>query len=159
MPLEDSCKKYQGCLVFVLPVEGFGWCRTETGAPPDQPGDWVEPPAPFHARVTEFHYFQGGIKAGMGAVEEKGHPSDGKWLAFCLRDRGEDMYDLTARPGKYNVSIGGRKPTIIINPERPMPEWMGFEGAEILSGLGYIVDSETSLEEIFRRLKQSQVSR
>ncbi len=70
------------------------------------------------------------------------------------------MYDLTVRPGKYNVSIGGRKPTITIDPEHlPMPEWMQFEGVEVLSGLGYIVDSETSLEEIFRRLKQAKVAR
>ena len=158
MPLEDSCKKYQGCLVFVMPVEGFGWCQTGSGAPPNQPGDWMEPPAPFHTRIVEFHDFQGGIKAGVGTVEEKGHPSDGRWVAFCLRDRGEDMYDLTVRPGKYNVSIGGKKPTITIDPEHlPMPEWMQFEGVEVLSGLGYIVDSETSLEEIFRRLKQAKV--
>ena len=160
MPLEDSCKKYQGGLVFVLPVEGFGWCRTGPGAPPDQPGDWMEPPTPFHARVAEFHYFRGGIKAGVATVEENGHPSDGKWVAFCLRDQGEDVYDLAARPGKYNVSIGGKKPAITIDPERlPMPQWMQFEGVEVLSGLGYIVDSETSLEEIFKRLKQAQAVR
>ena len=156
MPLEDSCAKYQGGLVFVLPVEGFGWCQTGPEAPPAQPGDWREPPAPFHARVAEFHYFRGRIKAGLGTVEEKGHPSDGKWVAFCLRDRGEDMYDLAARPGKYNVSIGGKKPAITIDPENlSMPEWMQFGGVEVLSGLGYIVESEISLEEIFRRLKQA----
>lgn len=154
MPLEDSCAKYQGSFVFVLPVEGFGWCRTGAGAPPDQPGDWMEPPAPFHARVVELHYFQGKIKAGVGTVEQRGHPLQDKWVAFCLRDRGEDMYDLTGRPGKYNVRIGDGKPTITIDPEHlPMPEWMRFWGEEVLSGLGYIVDSETSLEEIFRRLK------
>jgi hypothetical protein len=96
----------------------------------------------------------------VGTVEEKGHLSHGKWVAFCLRDRGEDIYDLAARPGKYNLSIGGNKPAISIDPENlPMPEWMQFEGVEVLSGLGYIVEAETSLEEIFRRLKQNRVVR
>ena len=125
MPLEQQCAKYQGTPVFVLPVEGFGWCRRAAGLPASEPGDWVEPPAPFRARIAEFHYLAGAIKAGIATVEEKGHPADGKWVGFCLRDRGADLYDFAARPGNFNLSISDTKPLITIDPNRlAMPEWM-----------------------------------
>jgi hypothetical protein len=127
--------------------------------PSEQPGIGIEPPVPFRARVAEFHYFRGEIKAGVGTLEEQSHPLNGQWVAFCLRDRGEDVYDLTTNPGKYNVTIGKTKPTIKIDPEKlAMPQWMQFEGSPHLSGLGYIVESATSLEEIYERIKKARKS-
>jgi hypothetical protein len=152
MPLEESCMKFLGRSAFVLTAEGFGWSRIVGGGASGEPGEHIEPPAPFHVRVEEFHGFGGGIAAGVGTVQEAGHTSEGKWVAFCLRDRGEDIYDMSRRPGKYNVRIGERKPTISIDANLPMPQWMQFGDAEVLSGLGYVLDSETSLEEVFRRL-------
>ena len=114
---------------------------------------------PFRARLIELHYIQDKIKAGVGTVEEQGHPLNSQWVAFCLRDREEDVYDLTTNPGKHNVTIGNTKPTIKIDPLKlAMPQWMQFEGSPHLSGLGYIVESEMSLEEIYERIKKARKS-
>jgi hypothetical protein len=149
MPLETSCTEYIGKLVFILPIVGYGWCRVDPNEPPDHLGGAIDTPQPFHARLLEFHYFDGEIAAGIGIVEEPNHLSDKDWVAFCIRDRGEDMYNLTTKPGKYNVEIGKNKPTIKINLDIPMPQWMRFEGPPIASGLGYIAESEAQIKEKF----------
>jgi len=147
MPLEDLCAQYKGGLVFVSPVIGFGWCLVERDALSVRSAD-AEPPRPFHARVSEFHYFLGKIKAGSGIIEEQNHPLDKEWVAFCIRDRGKDMYDLTTKPGKYNLRIGSKKPRIKIDPENlPMPECMQFQ-SQCLSGLGYVAESATWIKAI-----------
>lgn len=157
MPLENSCEKYSGKLIFILPIIGFGWSRIAPDSFSDLSGTAIEPPAPFQVRLMEFYYFLGKIKAGAGIVEENNHPLDKKWAAFCIRDRGEDLYNLTTNPGKYNVAIGDNKPTIKIDPDNlPMPQWMQFQGTPCLSGLGYIVESPTSLEEIHKRIRNAQ---
>jgi len=158
MPLEDFCEKYKGSLVFVLPIEGFGWSRISSGMPPTQSGDWIEPPSPFYARITEFHSFHGKIKAGIAMIEEQHHPLDNQWVAFCIRDGGgEWVHNLTTNPASYNVRIGNEKPSIQIDPEKlSMPEWMQFGSSLILSGEGYILDSRTTLEEVFKRIKSKR---
>jgi len=143
MPLDKSCEQYKSNLVFVWPIIGNGWCRIDPKAPPFQPGDEMEPPTPFHARVLEFHYLADKIAAGIGIVEESEHPFNKEWVAFCIRDRGADLYNLTTSPGKYNVAIGNTKPTIKIDLDFPMPQWMQFEGPPVASGFGYIAVSDT----------------
>jgi hypothetical protein len=148
MPLEDSCEQFRDKLVSVLPVIGFGWCLIKPCLAPEEAGDPIEPPSAFCARLVEFHYLLGKIKAGIGKVQEQGHPLDKQWLAFSIRDRGDDMYDFTKKPGKYNLRIGAEKPTIKIDPEKlPMPEWMQFENIPCLSGLGYIAESASLITE------------
>ena len=114
---------------------------------------------PFHAKLMEFHYFLNAIKAGIGIVEKKDHPLDKQWVAFCIRDRGEDIYNLATKPGYYNISIGANKPVIKIDPDNfAMPEWMQFESSPYLSGLGYITDSVITFEEIIERIKNARKS-
>jgi hypothetical protein len=139
--------------VFVLPIAGYGWCRVDPSAPADESGGAIDTPQPFHAKVLEFHYFDGKIAAGIGTVEERDHPLDKEWVAFCIRDRGTDMYDLTNNPGKYNVGIGKHRPTIKIDHDIPMPQWMLFEGPPIVSGFGFIAESETRIKAKYAWLK------
>ena len=153
MPLETSCTEYIGKLLFVLPIVGYGWCQVDPSAPADQPGGAIDTPQPFHARLLEFQYLDGKIAGGIGTVEESGHPLDKEWVAFCIRDRGTDMYDLTTNPGKYNVGIGKNRPTIKIDLDIPMPQWMRFEGPPIASGFGFIAESETRIKEKYDWLK------
>jgi hypothetical protein len=147
MPLEKSCTDYVGKLTFILPIVGFGWCRVDPGAPADQPGGAIDTPRPFHAKIQEFHYLDGKIAAGVGIVEDPEHQFDKEWVAFCLRDGGIDMYDFTTNPGKYNLRIGRNKPTIKIDLDVPMPQWMRFEGPPIASGFGFIAESEIWIKE------------
>jgi len=139
--------------VFILPIIGFGWCRVDPSAPADQPGGAIDTPQPFRAKVLEFHYFNGKIAAGIGTVDEPNHPLDKEWVAFCIRDRGADMYNLTTNPGKYNVEIGKNKPTIKIDLDIPMPQWMRYEGPPVASGFGYIAESESWIKEKYNWLK------
>jgi hypothetical protein len=147
MPIEDSSIQYINKLVLVWPIIGFGWSRVDPNVPPDQPGVSIEPPPLFHARVLELHKFAGKIAGGVGTVEEPNHLLDKEWVAFCVRDRGADMYNLTTNPGKYNLEIGKNKPSIRIDIEVPMPQWMRFEGSLIVSGFGFIAESETWLKD------------
>lgn len=157
MPLENTCENHKGNLVFVLPIIGFGWCKIVPNSLSSQPGGAVEPPEPFHARITEFYYLEGDIKAGAGIVEEQSHPLDKEWVAFCIRDREEDMYNLTTKPGKYNVRIGKRKPTITIVPDSlPIGEWMQFKSSIVLSGLGYVAESATWIKDVYNRIEEDR---
>ena len=91
-------------------------------------------------------------------IEEQHHPLDNQWVAFCIRDGGgEWVHNLTTNPASYNVRIGNEKPSIQIDPEKlSMPEWMQFGSSLILSGEGYILDSRTTLEEVFKRIKSKR---
>ena len=150
MPLENSCKEYKGKVVFVLPVEGFGWNRIV----PTEPSSSIEPPSQFIMEISEFHFYKEMIQAGVGVIKTASHALHGKWVAFALRDRGEDIYNLTTRPGKYNIAIGDKKPNIVIDPKTlAMPEWMQFGDSPHLSGLGFITETETSLDEILSHLR------
>lgn len=142
MPLDNSCEQYKGNLVFVWPVIGFGWCRMNPQSPPLQPGEAIDPPSPFYARLLEFYYFADQIAAGIGIVEQSNHPCDKNWVAFCIRDRGMDTYNLTTNPGKFNVQIGENKPNIKISLDVPVPQWVQFEDSTVSSGLGYIATSD-----------------
>ncbi|MES2709104.1 MAG: hypothetical protein V4726_21085 [Verrucomicrobiota bacterium] len=153
MPLEDSCAIFLGKLVFVLPTIGYGWCRIDSSAPADQPGGAVDTPQAFHAKLIEFQYLDGKIAGGIGTVEELNHPFDKQWVAFCVRDRGTDMYDFTASPGKYNLGIGRNRPTVRIDINIPMPQWMRFEGPPSVGGFGYIGESDTRILEKYSWLK------
>jgi hypothetical protein len=154
MPLEESCEKYRGEMLFVLPVVGYGWCQIAPGTPRYEHGTPLEPPPPFYARVMEFHRFLGKIRAGIAVIEQQCHPLEKQWLAFCVRDgMGNSVHNLTNNPAEYNLRIGKERPTINIDPENlAMPEWMRFEGSICLSGLGYIIESAASLEEIQGRI-------
>ena len=160
MPLENSCEKFKGQLVFVLPTSGFGWCRSLPSAPRFQAGDSIEPPSPFTARILEFYYFDGGIRGGIGIIEQQSHPLNGQWIGFCVRDGlGTLTCNFSTYPADNNISIGKTKPVIKIEPEKlAMPEWIQFEGESYLSGLGYITESPTSLEENNKRIKKVQKS-
>jgi hypothetical protein len=154
MPLEQACEKYIKSLVFVLPVEGFGWNKIVPNSRERSSGEPIEPPEPFRVRMSEFHYYNGMIQAGVGVVESRGHPLDKMWFAFCLRDRGRDIYNLTTKIGKYNLGISEAKPTIKIEPDNlAIPEWIQFGDSPYLSGLGHISESEISLDEVFSQMK------
>ncbi|MGH8023694.1 MAG: hypothetical protein ACRED1_08940, partial [Limisphaerales bacterium] len=58
-----------------------------------------------------------------------------------------------------NIAIGRKKPVIKIDPEKSaMPEWIQFEGEPHLSGLGYIIESATTIEDIYERIKNARKS-
>jgi hypothetical protein len=160
MPLETSCEQFKGQLVFVLPTIGFGWCRKLPATPRFQPGDSIEPPPPFNARVLEFHYFDGGIRGGIGIVEQQNHPLNGEWIGFCVRDgMGTLTCNFSSHPADNNIKIGKTKPVIKIDPKNlAMPEWIQFPSESYLSGLGYIVESTTTIQEIHERIKNAQKS-
>jgi hypothetical protein len=149
MPLDDACKRYENRLVFVLPVQGFGWCRIDPRSPSSLPGE-EKGPAPFHATVVEFCYYLEKIRAGIGVIHEPNHPCDGQWLAFCVRDaNGEIVYDFTTSPGKHNIRIGRTRPTVNIDPDNlPIPEWMQFSAPPVLSGFGYIAESGEFIKDL-----------
>jgi hypothetical protein len=156
MPLDKSCERYKEELVFVLPTEGYGWSKRLPTTSRFQPGEHTETPQPFHARIFEFHYFLGHIRAGIGIVEQQDHPLDKEWLAFCVRDgMGTLTYDLSNSPAQHNLSLGVVKPTINIDPANlAMPEWIEFKRSPHLSGLGYVVDKVMSLDDIFKRTQK-----
>ena len=147
-------------MVFILPIIGFGWSRRLPSTPRFQPGDSIEPPSPFNARIVEFHYFDGGIRGGTGIVEQQNHPLNGQWIGFCVRDKmGTLTCNFSTTPMDNNIRIGKTRPAIKIVPEKlAMPEWIRFEGEPYLSGLGYIVESATTIEEIYQRIKNARRS-
>jgi hypothetical protein len=161
MPLENSCEKFKGQLVFVLPTIGYGWCRRLPTTPRSQAGNSIEPPPPFAARILEFSYFEGGIRGGIGIIEQQGHPLNGELIGFCVRDgNGTLTCNFSTNLADNNIEIGRNKPVIKIDPEKlAMPEWIQFEGEPYLSGLGYIVESTTTIEEIYERIKNARRSR
>ena len=150
MPLESSTEEYKNRLLIVWPIIGFGWSVIDTHASSEQPGQSIEPPSPFHMRLLELHYFGGQIAGGVATVEESAHDFHGDWVAFCIRDRGTDVYNLTTNPGKYNVRIGKNKPTIKIDLDVPMPQWMRFDAGQVASGLGIIAESKNWIKEARR---------
>jgi len=158
MPLEKSCEQYKGKLIFILPTTGFGWNKMPPNTPKLQSGDSIEPPSPFYARISEFAYLEGEIRGGIGIIDQKGHPLNGEWFGFCVRDgMGTLTCNFSTYPANNNISIGMTKPAIKIDQKKlAMPEWIQFEDASHLSGLGYIVESSTTLEEIYERIKVAQ---
>jgi hypothetical protein len=158
MPLETSCEIFKGQLVFVLPTIGYGWSRRLPGTPISQPGDSIEPPPPFNARILEFHYFNGGIRGGIAIIEHQSHSLNSEWIGFCVRDgMGTLTFNLLTNPTDYNIRIGNTKPVINIDPEKlPMPEWIQFQGSPFMSGLGYIVDLEMPSDAILKRIRKNQ---
>jgi len=160
MPLDNSCEQFKEQLVFVLPTAGFGWCRSLPSTPRFEAGDSIEPPLPFNARILEFYYFGGGIRGGIGIIELQKHPLNGEWIGFCVRDgMGTLTCNFSTYPANNNISIGKTKPVIKVEPEKlAMPEWIQFEGESYLSGLGYIVESATTIEEIYERIKKTRKS-
>lgn len=158
MPLENSCEKFKEQLVYILPTIGFGWCRKLPTTQRFEPGDSIEPPSPFNARILEFYYFNGGIRGGIGIIEQQDHPLNGDWIGFCVRDgMGTITCNFSSRLVDNNIKIGKKKPAIKIDEEKlAMPEWIQFEETSFLSGLGYITESSTSLEEIYKSVKESR---
>lgn len=159
MPLATSCESYKGKLLFVLPTIGSGWSQRFPSTPRFQPGDSIAPPLPFSARFSEFHRFRGAVRAGVGIIEQQSHPLDKEWIACLVRDgMGALTYNFSTNPADYNIGIGKTKPIIAIDEENlAMPEWMQFQGSPHLSGVGYIVESPTSLGEIYQRIQRARL--
>lgn len=158
MPLDNSCEKFKGQLVFVLPTIGYGWSQRLPSTQRFQAGDSIEPPSPFYARILEFHYFNGEIRGGIGIIEQKNNHLNGEWIGFCVRDgMGTITPNFSTHPADNNISIGKTKPIIKIDPEKlAMSEWIKFQDSSCLSGLGYILELPISLEEIYERIKKVQ---
>ena len=158
MPLENSCEKFKGQLVFVLPTIGFGWSRRLPSTERFQSGDSIEPPSPFSARILEFHYYDGGIRGGIGIIEQQDHPLNGDWIGFCVRDgTGTIICNFSNNLADNNIRIGKTKPVIEIDEEKlAIPEWIQFQGTPFLSGSGYVTESPKSLEEIFKSIQKSR---
>ena len=160
MPLEKSCEDFKGKLVFVFPTIGYGWRRILPSTSKLQSGDSIEPPSPFKLRILEFHHFDGGIRGGIGIIEQQNHSLNGEWIGFCVRDgMGTLTCNFSTYPADNNIRIGKTKPVIKIDTEKlAMPEWIQFQDSPFLSGLGYFVELPTSLEEIYERIKKAQKS-
>jgi hypothetical protein len=154
MPLEDSCNKYKGQIIYILPKEGYGWSQRLPSTPRFTPGDHIETPEPFFARVLEFCYLLGHIRAGICIIEQKGHLMNKQWMAFCVRDgMGALTYNLSNNPAQYNISIGKVKPTLDIDTKNlAMPEWMRFEGFSYITGIAYIVEEATTLKDVHAKV-------
>jgi len=55
----------------------------------------------------EFHYFEGGIRGGIGIVEQQDHPLNGDWIGFCVRDgTGTIICNFSNNLAESNIRIG-----------------------------------------------------
>jgi hypothetical protein len=138
-----SGSKLKNKLVFIFPIIGFGWCDIDSRLPVDENLKAIETPLPFHARLLQLDYFAGRIIGGRGMIEDLNHPWSKQSVAFCIRDRGEDLYDLDTNPGKFNVRVGKGNPVIKVDRDVPMPNWMKFSSpSRVASGFGFIAATE-----------------
>jgi hypothetical protein len=136
MGLEESCKSYEGGVVAVKPVYGWGWSRLDAPEIP-VPAQVNGVARPFHCRIKGFFYFQGELRGAVGKVEELGHLYDGLWAVFSTRAVG--AYNFVDRLPYCDVQIGSVEPT---------GEWPEFTSCSpIVNGYGFVGVSLGSIEE------------
>ena len=135
MGLEESCKSYQGRLVAVKPIYGWGWTRLD--APEIRvPAEVNGVPRPFHCWITDLFSFEGELRGAVGNIEEPGHLYDGLRIVFSTRVVG--VYNFTDRLPRCDVQIG---------PVMPIGEWPEFSSAPIVNGYGFVGESLKHIEE------------
>lgn len=128
MGLTQQCKAYVGRCVFVRPIYGWGWCRTDAGAPQLTYHEAAGPP-PFHARIASFFEYDGELRGAAAVIDEPGHSLHGFHTVFSTRHVGE--FDFTARVGHYNIEIG---------PDIRPDSWPHVVGSPALAGFAEILD-------------------
>ena len=144
MPLEKTCLDRTGKTVFVCPVNGYGWQKINTAAPPPYPyTPGVQVPPPFHVRIKEFIYEGNEIAGTFGIVEETNHEFNEFWIAFFARTD-DVVFDFTTKIGLYNIVITPNKPRMSMKPGlRPLhPDAIEVDGIPRLRGYGEIALSE-----------------
>jgi hypothetical protein len=99
MGLDESAITFVGRTLKVTPIYGWGWDGN-----PEAPA----PPAPFHLRLQRLWFMLGERRGGVGRIEERGHPYDGKWVVFSTRHQG--TFNFTTSPGPHNISIAAAEP-------------------------------------------------
>src|SRR5687768_13565060 len=111
MGLDPSSENYQGNLVVVKPVYGWGWSRLDAPEIPVPTGvNGV--PHPFHCRIHQFFYFQNELRGALAVIEEFSHIYDGLWVVFYTRVMG--IHDFVYNLPYCNIQIG---------PDAPVGEW------------------------------------
>ena len=151
MPIKNICLDWMEKTVFVFPVNGYGWQKVNTMAPPPYPyTPGVQVPHPFHVRIKEFIYEGIEIAGVFGTVEETGPEFNGFWIAFFPRP--DNIFlDFTTSIGLYNMIIAPNKPRMSMKPGlRPLhPDAIEVDGIPRLRGYAEIALSE----ELIRRVK------
>lgn len=139
MGFERSCKCYEGSLVAVKPVYGWGWSRLDAPEIP-VPAEVNGVPSPFHCRVKEFFSFQVELRGAVGRIEELGHIYDGLWVVFSTRVIG--IHNFIDQLPHCDVQIG---------PVVPVGEWPEFtSGSPIVNGYGFVGASLRHIEEMMQ---------
>lgn len=111
---------------------GYGWCRTDPGAPPLSYEE-ATGPAPFHVRIASFFSHDGELRGAAAIIDEPGHSLHGFHTVFSTRHVGE--FDFTERAGHYNIEIG---------PDIRPDVWPSVIGIPALAGFAEIRDDHTA---------------
>jgi hypothetical protein len=116
MPIERTCLDWAGKTIFVFPVQGYGWQKINTTAPPPYPHTpGIQVPLSFHVRVKEFVYEENQIAGAFGIIEEPNHEFNGFWIAFFARTD-DVLLNFTTNVGPYNILIAPDKPRMTMKP-------------------------------------------
>src|SRR5688572_4246223 len=130
MALDVSSENYQGRLVAVKPVYGWGWYRLDAPEIP-VPAEVNGVPRPFHCRIQHFFYFQNELRGALAVIEELSHIYDGLWVVFSPRVIG--THDFVNYLPYCDIQIG---------TDAPVGEWPEFlSGSPIVSGYGFVGES------------------
>src|SRR5262249_16647144 len=141
MWLDESSKEYQGGLVVVKPVYGWGWSRMDDPEIP-VPAEINGVPRPFHCRIQDFFYFQGELRGAVGVVEESGHIYDGLWVIFYTRVIGD--FNFGNNSPYCNIEIGA---------DAPVGEWPEFTSDSwIVNGYCFVGVTLREIEESIARM-------
>jgi hypothetical protein len=136
MGLDPSSENYQGRLVAVKPVYGWGWSRLDAPEIP-VPAEVNGVPHLFHCRIQRFFYFQNELRGVLAVIEEFSHIYDELWIVFytCVMGTHDFVYNLPY----CNIQIG---------TDAPVGEWPEFlSGSFIVNGYGFVGKSLRHIEE------------
>jgi len=156
MPFTETCKRYMGQTLFVLPYYGYGWVREDLEVRILGPLDKLGP-EPFHLRVEELIYCDRQLMGVSGIIGEQKHQFDKYWCGCLLRNT--DDSDFTDHPGQYMIWIAQKKLSIHPSPypEKALYEWVTFDKSEFcLCGYGAVAESMQWIQDIYDRTMNSR---
>jgi hypothetical protein len=156
MPLTETCRRYVGRNLFVLPYYGYGWNRQDVAEPPKTLLDTLGP-EPFHLRVGEIISDGRDLMALTGTIEETDHQFNDYWCACLLRNT--DASDFTAKPGDYMIWIARKALPIhpAPYPEKALYHWVTFDKSVFcLCGFGTLAESVDWIQDIYKRTMNSR---
>ena len=147
--LDDACGRHLDGLLYVAPIEGWGWSQSAQELFADSQGV----PPPFHVRVKQFYWYRGNRRGFVGVVEESGHRLNCYWFVCCTRYRG--TFDFTDHVCGHNVCLCPQEPVLCERHEddewaRLWPNWRLF-GEPQLSGFADIAENAGIIARLWSR--------